>query len=302
MEDQIDIYTDGACLGNPGPGGWAAILIASNSKSYISGNELNTTNNRMELIAAIKGLSTAQTASRLIIHSDSQYLVNTMTKNWKRSKNTDLWEQLDHLVAKLSVDWVWVRGHDGDRYNEEADSLASNEARKASGHSPPRGGEDQNAFTHIDHSGKANMVDVGSKSFTERIAVASASVIMRTATLQKIKENLISKGDVLTVARIAGINAVKKTSELIPLAHQINLTHVSVDFDTEKAAGTLFLSATVKTIAQTGVEMEALTAVSIAALTVYDMCKSYDREITISALKLDEKHGGKTGSFYASSI
>lgn len=300
MEEQVDIYTDGACLGNPGPGGWAAILITSADQFSFVGHEVNTTNNRMELLAAIEGISSAPQAKKMIVHSDSQYLVNTMTKNWKKSKNTDLWSQLDKLVLKHSVDWVWVRGHAGDKYNEQADRLASNEALKASGLSLPQGGSDSSQFSHLDNDGKATMVDVGSKPYTERTAIASASVTMQNETLLKIKENLVKKGDVLTVARLAGINAAKKTSELIPLAHQLYLSHVSVDFDTDTSPNTLHIKSIVRTNGQTGVEMEALTAVSIAALTVYDMCKSYDRGIVISTLKLEEKHGGKTGSFYAS--
>ena len=107
------VYTDGACLGNPGPGGWAAIIVSEAGREEIKGREEKATNNRMEVMAAIRGLAQTPRGSEVRIESDSQYLVHTMTRKWKRKANLDLWEMLDNLVADRSVSWVWIRGHDG---------------------------------------------------------------------------------------------------------------------------------------------------------------------------------------------
>jgi ribonuclease HI len=126
--DKITIFTDGACKGNPGRGGWAAVLIINGVKHIESGRESHTTNNRMELMAAIKGLEAAPPGKEVIIYSDSAYLVNTMTRNWKRNANHDLWERLDQLCKERKVNWKWVRGHNGTPGNEMADRIASREA------------------------------------------------------------------------------------------------------------------------------------------------------------------------------
>ena len=160
----------------------------------------------------------------------------------------------------------------------------------------------ENELTHIDSSGKARMVDVTDKSDTHRVAVAEGEIFMKPATLDKIEAAEIAKGDVLAVARIAGIGAAKRTAELIPLCHTILLTNVDMDlssFNTEEAAG-IKISATVTSIGKTGVEMEALTAVSVAALTIYDMCKAVDRSMVISGVRLLEKRGGRSGTWKAS--
>lgn len=151
-------------------------------------------------------------------------------------------------------------------------------------------------LTHFDDAGHARMVDVGSKPATERRASARGVVRMQPATGLAIQERRLSKGDVLQIARIAGIMAAKRTDELIPLCHSLNLTSVTLDFGflTE---GELQISSQVTTVGPTGVEMEALTAVSVAALTVYDMCKSIDRAMTISSIELCEKTGGKSGTW-----
>jgi ribonuclease HI len=124
----LTIFTDGACKGNPGRGGWAAILFRNGVYEIVSGHEARTTNNRMELMAAIKGLEAADTVQEITIYSDSTYLTNTMTKGWKRNANHDLWEQLDRLVAGRKVTWKWVRGHSGTPGNEMADRVANLEA------------------------------------------------------------------------------------------------------------------------------------------------------------------------------
>ncbi|PUE12531.1 cyclic pyranopterin monophosphate synthase MoaC [Limnohabitans sp. T6-20] len=154
-------------------------------------------------------------------------------------------------------------------------------------------------LTHFDAQGQAHMVDVGAKSSTRRIAVATGRIEMLPATLALIASGTAKKGDVLGIARIAGIMGAKKTSELIPLCHPIGLTRVAVEFEVLQAESTVVCTATAETIGQTGVEMEALTAVQVALLTIYDMCKAVDRGMTINGVTLLEKHGGKSGSFVA---
>jgi len=152
-------------------------------------------------------------------------------------------------------------------------------------------------LTHIDKEGRARMVDVSEKPPTQREAVARGSVYMRPETIKLIKDRAIEKGDVIAVARVAGIMAAKKTSELIPMCHPLNITSVSVDIEIAGGDNRIDVEARVKTVGQTGVEMEALTAVSIAALTIYDMCKAVDKGMTISEVMLMEKRGGKSGEF-----
>lgn len=152
-------------------------------------------------------------------------------------------------------------------------------------------------LTHFDAQGQAHMVDVGAKAATHRSAVAEGRIRMLPATLALIQQGSASKGDVLGVARIAGIMAAKRTSELIPLCHPIALTRVALAFAVEPDAAAVRVQATAETVGPTGVEMEALTAVQVALLTIYDMCKAADRGMVISDVRLLEKHGGKSGSF-----
>ncbi len=154
-------------------------------------------------------------------------------------------------------------------------------------------------LTHFDAQGQAHMVDVAAKAATHRIAVAMGRIEMLPDTLRLIESGTAKKGDVLGIARIAGIQAAKKTSDLIPLCHPLALTRVAVDFEVDAAASHVTCHATVETVGPTGVEMEALTAVQVALLTIYDMCKAVDRGMTITDVKLLEKHGGKSGSFVA---
>lgn len=156
-----------------------------------------------------------------------------------------------------------------------------------------------NKLTHLDEQGNANMVDVGYKPETDRVAVAGGRITMKSETLELIRDGNIKKGDVLTVARIAGIMAAKRTSELIPLCHPIPISKISVDLSLDEANHAINITATVRTRGQTGVEMEALTAVSTAALTIYDMAKAVDREMRISDIRLLEKHGGIHGDYVA---
>ncbi|MDG0867899.1 cyclic pyranopterin monophosphate synthase MoaC [Candidatus Lucifugimonas marina] len=154
-------------------------------------------------------------------------------------------------------------------------------------------------LSHIDDSGKARMVDVGSKDVTERVATAGCEIHMEQSTLDLIRSGGFDKGDVLGVARIAGVMAGKKTSELIPLCHPLALNQITIDFgDLESGTG-LTVTSMARTSGKTGVEMEALTAASLAALTVYDMCKAVDRGMRVDRLRLLSKSGGKSGNFVA---
>lgn len=151
-------------------------------------------------------------------------------------------------------------------------------------------------LTHIDARGRARMVDVGAKPVTERVAVASATLVMRPATLRRIERGGIAKGEVLAVARVAGIMAAKRTADLIPLCHPLPVEVAAIDFAPGRG-GRLRITATVRVSGKTGVEMEALAAVSVAALTVYDMCKAVDRGMLITDLGIDEKAGGRSGTW-----
>jgi cyclic pyranopterin phosphate synthase len=152
-------------------------------------------------------------------------------------------------------------------------------------------------LSHFDAGGNARMVDVGAKGETERVAVANATVLMQPATLALIRDKKAAKGDVLAVAQLAGIMAAKRTSELIPLCHPLSLSAVEVKLSLDADRHSVEIEATCKLKGRTGVEMEALTAASVAALTVYDMCKAVDRGMVISDVKLVHKSGGKSGTF-----
>lgn len=152
-------------------------------------------------------------------------------------------------------------------------------------------------LTHTDERGKARMVDVTEKAATVREAVAKGRVVMRKETLSLIAANEVKKGDVLGVARVAGVMAAKRTSEIIPLCHPLSLTAIQVDFEMSKKVPSIEITATARISSQTGVEMEALTAVAAAALTIYDMCKAVDKGMTITEIRLVKKTGGKSGTY-----
>ncbi len=154
-------------------------------------------------------------------------------------------------------------------------------------------------FTHLDKDGRVRMVDVGDKTETKRVAVAVGAIKMNKETLLKITQNIVKKGNVLEAARIAGVMAAKKTSDLIPMCHPLNVTHVRVDFTPDIENDLINIEAEASLKGKTGIEMEALTAVSVAALTIYDMCKSYDRTMQIINVRLKSKSGGKSGTFVA---
>jgi|TARA_B100001123_G_scaffold128855_1_gene149700 cyclic pyranopterin phosphate synthase len=301
----ITIYTDGACLGNPGPGGWGAVIIGDGPRRVIHGNDPDTTNNRMEIKAVVEALQSIPSKSEVTVYSDSSYVINTMTKNWKRKKNNDMWDLLDKEVLIRKVNWEWVKGHAGDPLNEEADRLAHGEAtgnidskkKRDEGSMSGLKEDFQEKLTHVDASGKASMVDVGAKPDTERVAEAVGKVKMLQSTLQLVQENSFEKGDVLAIAKIAGIMGAKQTSNLIPLCHPLPLTHVDISFEINENDSTIEIKSIAKTQSKTGVEMEALAAVSIAALTIYDMCKAVDKGMEMST-KLLSKKGGRSGDIY----
>ncbi len=153
------------------------------------------------------------------------------------------------------------------------------------------------SLSHLDEQGRARMVDVGTKADTARVATARGRVHMRPETLALVLRGGVAKGDVIAVARLAGIMAAKRTGELIPLCHPLPITSVDVDVTPDEAASTLEIEATARIVGKTGVEMEALTAVSVAALTIYDMCKAVDRGMSIDAVRLVHKAGGKSGEY-----
>lgn len=154
-------------------------------------------------------------------------------------------------------------------------------------------------LTHFDAAGKAAMVDVGAKALTTRVAIARGRVLMQPATLALVRAGSAAKGDVLGVARLAGIMAAKKTADLIPLCHPLGLDQVAVELVCDEAASAVEITATARVTGRTGVEMEALTAVSVAALTIYDMCKAIDRTMRVMDIRLTHKSGGKSGDFNA---
>ena len=175
-----------------------------------------------------------------------------------------------------------------------ADPQALNMSKTMSENHLPNDG-----LTHFDAHGQAHMVDVGGKVPTHRVAVAEGRIVMQPATLEIIQKGTAKKGDVLGVARIAGIMAAKQTSNLIPLCHPLALTRVAVDFEVLPAENAVRCEATVELHGKTGVEMEALTAVQISLLTIYDMCKAVDKGMVMNGVRVLEKHGGKSGSFVA---
>jgi len=157
--------------------------------------------------------------------------------------------------------------------------------------------EAKQGLTHLDESGRARMVDISGKEVTERTAIARATVKMAESTLELIMNAGIEKGDVLAVAQVAGIMAAKRTSDLIPMCHPISIASVSMRFEVDREAAAITAIVTAKTLDRTGIEMEALTAAAIAALTIYDMCKAVDRSMRVSSIELLQKSGGRSGSY-----
>lgn len=308
----ILIYTDGSCARNPGKGGWAALLVIDEHDiQEISGKVDNTTNNRMEQTAVIKALEHLPSGAEATIYTDSEYVVETMKGRYSRRANKDLWTRLDELVNGRRIHWEWVAGHSGHPQNEFVNALAGWESgvldtrpnldkflnlKDVSNSSSDSTVEhNERGLPHLDAQGRAFMVDVGEKRETEREAIASGTVFMAPGTLALIQTGELKKGDVFGTARIAGIMAAKETSRLIPLCHPIPLTQVSIELEVDEVGSAIEITATTKTMARTGVEMEALTAVAVAALTIYDMAKALDRGIRIDGVRLIRKRGGRSG-------
>ncbi|MBI2866648.1 MAG: cyclic pyranopterin monophosphate synthase MoaC [Chloroflexi bacterium] len=283
------IYTDGAYNPALEKGAWVAIVVSNGEKETFSGQEPKTTSNRMEIMAAIQGLERVPEGAQVTLFSDSQYLVNTMSKGWKRQANQDLWGLLDTVAAKRRVRWEWVRGHAGLEGNEEANRLANGLAGIRDGTPPTFPAERAKA------AASARMVDVGAKPETVRESVARGRVLLSPATVEAIQKGEVPKGDVLAVGQVAGIMAAKQVPQLLPLCHPIPLTEVQVKLSVDEKASAIEIEALARTTARTGVEMEALTAVAVAGLTVYDMCKGIDPAIRLEAIRLVSKSGGKSG-------
>ena len=284
----IQIHTDGSCLGNPGPGGWGAIIIYPDGDvKELSGSNQDTTNNRMELKAVIEALNFIESGSMIELFSDSLYVINTITKGWKKKANIELWNELDNVIQKhTNISWNWVKGHSGDFYNEKVNDIAQGKAEMVK----------NNNLSHVNDEGSVQMVDVGQKSDSERIAVAKGFVKVSQEIISQVVAANNPKGDVLSISRIAGIMAAKKTPELIPLCHQIDLNHVEIIIDIDESNSRFVIEASTKSSSKTGVEMESLVAVSITALTIYDMTKAIDHDSLISDIQLVSKKGGKSGN------
>tara|TARA_B100001750_G_C15483844_1_gene587138 strand:- start:133 stop:1008 length:876 start_codon:yes stop_codon:yes gene_type:complete len=288
METENILYTDGSCIGNPGPGGWASIIIINDIKTTLSGSDEETTNNKMEITAVIKGLEQFPENSSVKIFTDSEYVINTMTKNWKRNTNLDLWNRLDSLVINRTIEWNWVKGHSGNKLNDEADLIANGEAKKII---------EKKKLTHLNKEGNAQMVDTSTKGITERIAIVSGKILMKKETLDTALEGNLKKGDLFSVAKTSGINAAKWTHLLIPMCHPIPVSNVVIDIVPNHDMPGLEITSTVKANWNTGVEMEAFTAVSITCLTIFDMCKSLDKSMKIEDIHLVHKAGGASGEY-----
>ena len=293
----------------------------------------------MGVIAGLESTADLGKGRKTEVVSDSSYVVNGMSKGWakrwrangwRRNKqgdmalNPDLWGRLLDAVDNRDVVFRWVKGHAGHPQNEECDAmvreasrLPKNEQLIDTGYERKGSaltvqapsfeslvGTDESTkpqpeLTHIDSSGEARMVDVGAKEITERAATASCEVLMSAKTLSLIRSGGIGKGDVVATAKLAGVMGGKRTAELIPMCHNIPISQIEVDIE-ELADGTgLRIEATARARWRTGVEMEAMTAASIAALTVYDMCKSAERGIRVTELRLLRKSGGKSGDYVA---
>ena len=298
----IEIYTDGAY--NPGldQGGWAAIIREDSQKLVFSGSARKTTSNRMEITAALEGILRTPQSAEVVLYTDSQYLFGCMTKGWQRRANRDLWEQLDGAVSQRKVRCQWIERNTESPFHKEAHLLATNLASQGE-RLPPVPTEEKRPktaitgkLTHLDESGRPRMVDVTEKPDTQREAVAKGRVRMLASTFNLLREGAMVKGDVLAVAQLAGIMAAKQTPHIIPLCHPVPVGNIKVEFSLDEKNSVVEIATTVKSIGKTGVEMEALTATAVTALTIYDMCKAVDRGIQIENIRLIRKSGGKSGT------
>jgi cyclic pyranopterin phosphate synthase len=297
----IEIYTDGAYNPVLGQGGWGAVVVEDGQKRVFSGVVKRTSSNRMEITAALEGVLRIPQGGEVVIHTDSQYLFGCATQGWQRRANRDLWEQLDEAVSQRKVRWEWLERDTKNLLHKEAHALATNLASQAE---MPASAEKRTGvsevqvagrLTHVDELGLPRMVDVTGKPDTQREAVAKCRVRMKASTLERLKGGAMPKGDVLAVARLAGIMAAKQTPHIIPLCHPVLIGDIKVEFSLDEENSTVEITTVVKSIGKTGVEMEALTATAVTALTIYDMCKAVDRGIQIESIRLIRKSGGKSG-------
>jgi cyclic pyranopterin phosphate synthase len=289
----FEVYADGAYNPVLNRGGWGAVVVENGQKRVFSGMVKHTTSNRMEITAAQEGILNTPQGAEVVIHTDSQYLFGTMTKGWQRRANRDLWGQLDEEVSQRRVRWQWLE-RDTDPFHKEAHALANNLASQGESGLPDR--EKAEALTHMDALGRPRMIDVTGKPDSQREAVAKGIVSVSPATLELLKRGEIKKGDVLAVAQLAGIMAAKQTPNLIPLCHPLLVGEIKVDFVLDEAGSAVEITASVKGTGKTGLEMEALTATALSALTIYDMCKAVDRGMRIENIRLVRKSGGKSGT------
>ena len=289
----IEIYTDGAYNPVLRQGGWAAVIVDGRQKRVFSGMAKRTTSNRMEISAALEGILRTPQGAEVAIYTDSQYLFGCMARGWQRRANRDLWSQLDEAVRQRKVRWEWVDQSAKSSFQKEAHDLATNLASRGERLKPA---PMEKELTHIDASGRPRMVDVSEKPDTQRQAVAKGVVRMQTSTLDRLRKGEMAKGDVLAVAQLAGIMAAKETPHLIPLCHPILIGDIKVEFSLDEANSSVEITTTVKSTGKTGVEMEALTATAVTALTIYDMCKAVDRSMKIDNIRLVRKSGGKSGT------
>ena len=292
----IEIYTDGAYNPVLGQGGWAAVIVDGGQKRVFSGMAKRTTSNRMEITAALEGILKTKPGTEVVIYTDSQYLFGCMARGWQRRANRDLWQQLDEAVSQRRVRWEWIDQSTKNPFHKEAHDLATNLASQGEKPKPVPRTVAAKELTHVDTSGRPKMVDISEKPDTRREAVAKGVVRMQASTLDRLRKGPVAKGDVLAVAQLAGIMAAKQTPNLIPLCHPILIGDVKVEFSFDEAGSAVEITTTVRSTGKTGVEMEALTAIAVTALTIYDMCKAVDRSLKIENIRLVKKSGGKSGT------
>ena len=293
----IEIYTDGAYNPVPGQGGWAAVIVEGKQKRVFSGTAKKTTSNRMEITAALEGILQTKPGAEIVVYTDSQYLFGCMASGWQRRANRDLWGQMDEAVGKRKVRWEWIDQGARNAFHREAHDLANSLASQGEATQKKEVARTVvRELTHIDAAGRPRMVDISGKPDSEREAVAKGVVRMQPATFQLIKRGGTAKGDVLSVARLAGMMAAKQTPNLIPLCHPILIGDIKVEFGLDEAKSAVEITTTVKSVGKTGVEMEALTATAVAALAIYDMCKAVDRGMRLENIRLVKKSGGKSGT------
>ncbi|MCL0091269.1 cyclic pyranopterin monophosphate synthase MoaC [Dehalococcoidales bacterium] len=281
----IEIYSDGAYNSVLGQGGWGAVIVENGQKRVFSGIVKRTTSNRMEITAALEGILRTPQGSEVIIYTDSQYLFGCMSRGWQRRANRDLWQRLDEVVSQRRVRWQWIERSAKNPFQKEAHALATNLASQGKMVRP----------VPSEPKVPMAMVDITQKPDTEREAVAKGRVRMMASTLDRLKAGKMPKGDVLAAAQLAGIMAAKQTPHIIPLCHPVLIGDIKVEFNLDEENNTVEITTTVKSIGKTGVEMEALTATAVTALTIYDMCKVIDQGIQIESIRLIRKSGGKSG-------